>query len=190
MSPQCRPVLLSTWTVLTLCVVWKRSLSWSTVQSWSFLTPEWVVQVLRWSPRTSSWNFLQPQDANGFSTMTGIWTSMVMTKKVWQRPVDQVSPLRWVLIRHSQLIGFNKRIRLGVSSSWDSRSLISVRSTESSTVDPTVTQSCEGMTVTTVLGGRTLIPHKGGLKVVKETVTTHNLSWFVSIDTLLFIINR
>jgi hypothetical protein len=33
----------------------------STTQSWAFLKPEWVVQVQRWSPIVSSWNFLQPE---------------------------------------------------------------------------------------------------------------------------------
>ncbi len=71
--------------------------------------------------------------------MTGIWAPMVMTKKVCQRLADQVSSLRWVLICPSQIIGLKKRIHLGVSSSWDSRTVISVRSTESSTV---VTMCC------------------------------------------------
>ncbi len=74
--------------------------------------------------------------------MTGIRTSMVMEKKVCQRLVDQASSLRWGLIWHSQLIGLKKRIRLGTSSSWDSRSVISVRSTESSTVDTMICCEC------------------------------------------------
>ncbi len=67
--------------------------------------------------------------------MTGIWVPMVMTKKVCQRLADHASSLRWVLIRPNQLIGLKKRIHLGASSSWDSRPVIYVRSTESSTVD-------------------------------------------------------
>jgi hypothetical protein len=104
MSPQCRPLFLDTWTVLTLCVVRKRSTSWSTTLSWAFLTPEWVVQVQRWSPRTSKWNFLQPQAGRGSSGMTGIWVSMVMAKKVCQRPADQAPSLQWDLIRANQLL--------------------------------------------------------------------------------------
>ncbi len=42
--------------------------------------------------------------------MTGIWTPMVMAKKVCQRPVDQASSLRWDLIWPSQLIDLKKRI--------------------------------------------------------------------------------
>ncbi len=67
--------------------------------------------------------------------MIGIWVPMVMTKKVCQRLTDQTSSLRSVLICPSQLIGLKKMIHLGVSSSWDSSPVISVRSTESSTVD-------------------------------------------------------
>jgi hypothetical protein len=108
--------------VLTLCVVRKRSTTWSTIQSCAFLTPEWVVHV--------------PQVANGFSAsaITGIWVPMEAEKKVCQRLADQVSSLRWDLICPSQLMGLKKRIRLGSSSTWDSRPVISVRSTESSTV--------------------------------------------------------
>ncbi len=36
----------------------------------------------------------QPQTAKVFSVMTGIWTPMIMTKKVCQRPTDQDSSLR------------------------------------------------------------------------------------------------
>ena len=117
-----------------LCVLCGKGQSWSTTQSCVFLTPEWVVQVQRWSPRVSNWNFRQPQVASGFSVMTGIWAPMVMIKKVCQRLGDQTSSLRWVLICPSQLIGLKKRILLGTSSSWDSRPVISVRSTKSSTV--------------------------------------------------------
>jgi hypothetical protein len=63
MSPQGWPLLLTTYCVLTLSVVRKRSATWSTVQSCAFLAPEWTVHVLRWSPRGSNWNFLQPQVA-------------------------------------------------------------------------------------------------------------------------------
>ncbi len=59
---------------------------------------------------------------------------MEAEKKVCQRLADQVSSLRWDLICPSQLMVLKKRIRLGSSSSWDSRPVISVRSTESSTV--------------------------------------------------------
>ncbi len=71
---------------------------------------------------------------SGFSAMTGIWAPMDMAKKVCQRLANQASSLRWGLICPSQLIGLKKRIHLGVSPSWDSRPVISVRSTESSTV--------------------------------------------------------
>jgi hypothetical protein len=98
------------------------------------LAPEWAVHVLRWSPRGSNWNFLQLQVASGFSAITGIWAPMEVEKNVCQRRADQVSSRRWDLICPSQLIGLKKRIRLGASSSWDSRPAISVRSTESSTV--------------------------------------------------------
>ncbi len=77
--------------VLTLGVVWKRSASCSTTQSWTFLSPE---------------------VSNGFSAMSGIWVPMVMTKKVCQRLADQVSSLRWGLICPNQLIGLKKRIHL------------------------------------------------------------------------------
>ncbi len=144
-----------------------------------FLAPEWVVHVLRWSPRGSNSNFLQPQVSRDFSAITGIWASMEAEKKVCQRLADQVSSLRWDLIWPSQLMVLKKRIHLGVSSSWDSRPAISVRSTESSTVttmcwcerglncssSPSlrcwkgyqwlsicwVTLCCEGMTVTSAL---------------------------------------
>ncbi len=66
---------------------------------------------------------------------------MESEKKVCQRLVDQVSSLRWDLICPSQLMGLKKTIHLGVSSSWDSRPVISVRSTESSTV--TTMHCCE-----------------------------------------------
>ena len=59
MSPQCWPRFLTTCCVLTLYVVRKKSGTWSTIQSCAFLTPEWTVHVLTWSPRGSNWNFLQ-----------------------------------------------------------------------------------------------------------------------------------
>ncbi len=34
---------------------------------------QWVVQVERWSPRVSSWNFLQPQDESNVPVTTEIW---------------------------------------------------------------------------------------------------------------------
>jgi hypothetical protein len=116
-SPQCRPLLFSNVFLRLdfMCCVEK------------------VSQLLN----RPSWNFLQPQAVSGFSTMTGIWAPMVMGKKTYQRLTDQDSSLRWGLICPSQLIGLKKRIRLGTSSSWDSRSTISVRSTESSTL-PTI----------------------------------------------------
>jgi hypothetical protein len=46
--------------------------------------------------RTSSWNFLEPQATRGFSEMTGIWSSMVMSKKAYERLVDQVSSLPYL----------------------------------------------------------------------------------------------
>ena len=107
---------------------------WGTTQSWVFSTLEWVIQVQRWSQRESSWNVLQPQVESGFSTITGIWDPMDVAKNVWQRLGDQDSSLRWDLIWPSQLIGLKKRIRIGTSSSWDSKVDISVRRTESSTV--------------------------------------------------------
>ncbi len=79
--------------------------------------------------------FLQPQVASGFSGITGIWAPMEVEKNFCQRLADQVSSRRWDLICPSQLIGLKKRIRLGASSSWDSSPTISVRSTESSTVN-------------------------------------------------------
>jgi hypothetical protein len=114
--------------------VWKRSASWSTAQSWAFLTPEGAVQVQRWSPSASTWNVLNPQIGRGFSVITGIWVSIDVEKNVCQRLSDQDSSLRWGLICPNQLIGFKKRTRLGASSSSDSRPDISIRSTDSSTV--------------------------------------------------------
>jgi hypothetical protein len=67
--------------------------------------------------------------------MTGIWSPMVMSKKSCQRLTDPTSSLRWDLICPIHLIGLKKRICLGISSFWDSRPTIYVRSTESSTVD-------------------------------------------------------
>jgi hypothetical protein len=61
------PRFLTTCCVLTLCVVRKSSASWSTSQSWVFLTSEWAVQVQRWSPSASTWNFWQPQTASGLN---------------------------------------------------------------------------------------------------------------------------
>ena len=54
MSPQLWPRLLATCCVFTLCVVRKRSVSWSTAQSWAFLVPECVVQSQRWSSRAGT----------------------------------------------------------------------------------------------------------------------------------------
>ena len=65
----------------------------------------------------------------------GTWDPIEVEKNVWQRLGDQDSSRRWVLICPSQLIGLKKRIRLGASSSWDSRTVISVLRTDSSTVD-------------------------------------------------------
>ncbi len=126
--------MLTTCCVFALCVVRKRSASWSTAQSWAFLAPEWTVQVQRWSPSASTLNFRQPQTTSGFSAITGIWSPMEMEKNVCQRLGDQDSSWRWGLICPSQPIGFKKRTRLGASSSWDSRSVISVLRTDSSIV--------------------------------------------------------
>ena len=52
------PWLLATCCIFTLWIVWKRSVIWSTTQSWAFLSPEWEVQVQRWFPSVSIWNFL------------------------------------------------------------------------------------------------------------------------------------
>ncbi len=134
MSPQCWHRFLTTCCVLTFVVERKRSANWSTTQSWVFLAPEWEVQVQRWSPSASIWNFLEPQAARDFSTVTGIWASIDVEKNVYQRLTDQDSSLRWGLICPSQLIGLKKKTRLGASSSWDSRADISIWSTESSTV--------------------------------------------------------
>jgi len=112
----------------------KRSASWSTAQLWAFLAPERTVQVQRWSPSASTLNLLQPQTATDFSAITGIWAPIDVEKNVCQRLADQHSSLRWGLICPSQLIDLKKRTSLGVSSSWDSRSTISIRSTDSSTV--------------------------------------------------------
>ncbi len=83
MFPHSWPRLLTTCCVFTLCVVRKRSVIWTTDQSRGFLTPEWVVQVQRWSsPKTSSWNFLQPQGERGFCGKTGtyVWTRVDVMK--------------------------------------------------------------------------------------------------------------
>jgi hypothetical protein len=182
MSPQCWPRILTTWCVLTLCVVRKRSSNWSTIQSCVFLAPESLVHVLRWSPRGSSWNFLQPQVVIGFSSITGIWAPIDVEKNVCQRLADQDSSRRWVLICPSQLIGLKKRIQLGASPSWDSRPAISVVRTDSSTVttircrerklDPEVLPMKQDLfsnlelrrnDSNIIIGGRALIPHKGSL---------------------------
>ncbi len=81
------------------------------------------LSVIRTDVFFSNWNFLQPQVASDFSTITGIWDPMEEEKKVCQRLVDQVSSLRWDLIYPSQLMGLKKRIHLGTSSSWDECSL-------------------------------------------------------------------
>ncbi len=59
---------------------------------------------------TWRWNFRRPQVDVGFSEMTGISVPMVMTKKVFQRLVDQVSSRRWDLIFPSQLIVLPLRV--------------------------------------------------------------------------------
>ena len=53
MSSHHWPRLLATCWVSTPCVVRNKSTSCSTAQSWAFLVPEWTVQVLTWSSRTS-----------------------------------------------------------------------------------------------------------------------------------------
>jgi hypothetical protein len=67
-------------------------------------------------------------------TICCVLTLWVVRKRSTTWTADQVSSLRWDLICPSQLMGLKKRIRLGSSSTWDSRPAISVRSTESSTV--------------------------------------------------------
>ena len=114
--------LLVTCWVFTSCVVWNRSDSWSTTQSWVFLGPEWAVQVLTWSPKTSRTNFLQPQAEIDRSTRTGICVPTQVAKKVCQRLEDQTSSRRCgLLIIPTKTRGLYHRIRFGVSSSWDSR---------------------------------------------------------------------
>ncbi len=39
---------------------------------WDFLSPEWVVQVQRWSPRTSILNFFQPDTSRGILFLSGV----------------------------------------------------------------------------------------------------------------------
>ncbi len=111
--------------VFTLWVGRKRSviwLFWSTTQSWTFLVPEWEVQVQRWSPSRSIWNFLQLHWAeNGISARNGIWPPTEVSKKVCQRLADQVSSLRWDLILPSELIDLKYKTRIGSSSSCDSK---------------------------------------------------------------------
>jgi len=104
------PRLLDTGCVFTLCVVRKRSVIWSTTQSFELF---------------------EPQPETGISTRSGIWDPTDVVKKVCQRLSDQDSSLWWVLICPSQLIGLNHKTRLGASSSWDSRLVTSVRRTES-----------------------------------------------------------
>ena len=137
MSPHHWPRFFDTCCVFTLCVVRKRSVIWSTTQSWTFLAPECVVQVLRWSQSSSNWNFLQTHSESDPSAIIGIWSPTDVVKEVCQRPSVKDSSLRWVRIWSSQLIGLNHRSRLGVSSSCGSRSVISVRRTESSVIATT-----------------------------------------------------
>ncbi len=87
--------LLSTCWVFTLCVAWNKSASCSTSQSWAFLAPEWAVQVLTWSPRTSQSNFLQTQAESNISYSEVICAPTQVAKKDWQRLEDQTSS-RWV----------------------------------------------------------------------------------------------
>ena len=134
MSPHHWPRLLTTCWVFTLCVVRNKSESCSTVQSWAFLAPEWVVQVLTWSPRTSRANCLQPQHENDRSTRVGMLTPTQVAKKVCQRLTDQVSPWRCGPIVPRKTRGWYHKILFGTSSSWYSRTSISVHNTLSSTV--------------------------------------------------------
>jgi hypothetical protein len=127
---------VGSWLHQLVCVVRKRSASYSITQLWVFLAPEWVVQVQRWSPIASSWNFLQPQVDRVFSVMTGIWVPMVMAKEVCQRLADQASSIRWGLVCPSQLTEEDTLggilflfLRLKVRTSWDL----------SLTLDPTLT---------------------------------------------------
>ena len=82
MSPHHWPRFLVTYWVFTLCIVRNKSASCSTAQSWVFLAPEWTVQVLTWSPRTSQMNFLQPQDDSGSSACAGICAPTQVAKRL------------------------------------------------------------------------------------------------------------
>jgi hypothetical protein len=80
-----------------------------------------VVQVQRWSPSVSIWNFLQPQAESGKSARAGILTPTQEAKNVCQRLTDQVSflPRWWVLIWPNQLMGLYQRTRLrGILFFW------------------------------------------------------------------------
>ena len=139
MSSHHWPRFLPTWWVFTLYVVWNKSTRCSTAQSWAFLTPEWTVQVIAWSPRTSQKIFLQPQTESDSSDSVGICTPTQMTKKVCQRLTDQTSSQWWGQITPRKPRDVYHKILFGTSSSWDSRVSISVHKTESSKV---VTMYC------------------------------------------------
>ncbi len=109
----------------------------STDQSWVFLGPEWVVQAQRWSPIVSIWNFLQPQVESVTSSRAGTLVPTQEQKNVYQRLEDQTSFLWWDQICPNQLMGLNQSTCLRTSTSWDSRLVISVCRTESSTVATT-----------------------------------------------------
>ena len=127
MFPHRWPRLLTTCWVFTLCVVRNKSASCSTDQSWAFLGPEWAVQVLTWSPEDRQQTFF-----NHKSREVGHQGLYFCTDTIFS---DQVSSLWCGLIYPRQLIWLNPSVRLGSSSSqWDSRLVISVRRTESSTV--------------------------------------------------------
>jgi hypothetical protein len=118
MSPHFWPRILSTCRVFAWWFVRNRSPSWSAVQSWVFLVPEWSVHVQRWSPRG-------PPEGLSETSYKALMPPMEVEKKVCQRLSDQDSSLWWDLNCPRHLIGLKKRTLLGTSSSWDSRPVIS-----------------------------------------------------------------
>ena len=79
-------------------------------------------------------NSLQPQAESDNSVNVGICEPTQVTKKDYQRPTDQVSSRWWGLITPRNPRGLYYKILFGSSSSWDSRTPISVPRTLSSTV--------------------------------------------------------
>jgi len=51
-------------------------------------------EMITKTPRVPNCNFLQPQAVRGVSTITRIWSPMVVTKNVCQRLADHASSLR------------------------------------------------------------------------------------------------